>query len=294
MKSGVIVVCTKDRPEPLNAALNSIDLQSVLPQMVLVVDSSATGESEAVVNQFQSSNQSGIRTEFLRCTPGLTHQRNIAISECAGQFEYVHFIDDDAVLERDYLKEILTTFHEFYDALAVGGRITNLPTHAYSRAGVYFGWESPVQGVVLPSGVNILNFTGNLVRRTHWLSGCSMSFRTAVFQVEKFDERRTGNGTGEDVDFCLRVGRHGALYWNPHAKLLHIQSQINRDDEFAARVNAQRHFFLLARDGLAPVVASRVWLTAIVHSLYRFAKAIRRRSRKGVCDELRFWQRVCR
>ena len=77
--------------------------------------------------------------------------------------------------------------------------------------------DSPRTGRVLPSGRNPLVVDVLSVTEVDWLSGCSMSFRRAVFEMFSFNEELTGYGLGEDVEFSYRVHQRGRLLVTPDA-----------------------------------------------------------------------------
>jgi len=283
-----LIICTKNRPKSLRDALNSCLGQEGKPDHIIVVDSSTNNESQKVVEDFNKS--FGLKIHFVKSTPGLTHQRNIGIKNLQGLTEVVHFIDDDSILLPGYFRAVLSTFERHPDALGVGGAILNLPEHKVSKINLICGLDSRKEGKVLKSGINILNFTGNLDREVDWVSGCSMSFLSAVFESISFDERREGNSIGEDVDFCLRLNQIGKLYWTPFATLLHIQSPINRESGVRVRVQVVRHYLQLASDGLGKVKLENVYFSQILLSLIRIVKSIFVGRLNGVRYEFDFWK----
>ena len=107
----------------------------------------------------------------------------------------------------------------------VGGRITNLPTSRPSRLARFFMMDGP-EGHILPSGRNVLVFTGDGPRRVQWLSGCSMSYRREIIRRHRFDERMSL--IGEDVDISTRVGQDAELWIHADARMAHWESPIGR------------------------------------------------------------------
>ena len=91
-----------------------------------------------------------------------------------------------------------------------------------------FMLDSPRTGRVLPSGRNPLIVDVQAVAEVDWLSGCSMSFRRAVFETFSFNEQFNGYGLGEDVDLSYRVRQQGRLLVTPEARIEHLQSPVNR------------------------------------------------------------------
>lgn len=286
-----IVICTKDRPDALSNALKSINLQTSLPNRILIVDSSSNSDTRNMINSHIIT--SNMNMKYIQSKPGLTFQRNRAIENLLSSTKIAHFIDDDVELLPDYLTEILSCFNRHPQALGVGGSIQNLPEHILRLRNRLFGLDSVTEGKVLRSGVNVLNFAGSSDRSVDWLSGCSMSFRKEIFSQVRFDERRTGNGTGEDVDFCLRIKNFGEIIWTPSAKLYHFQSPINRLNEEKNRVSGFKHRLLLANDGLGRVKKSAVFLSEGYTSFISIIKSIKARRLHIILREYRVWKNIC-
>ena len=280
MTRHALVICTKDRPDELALALDSVAAQETLPTRVMVVDSSSGDGSAQLVARLAE----GFPTYlvYVHSEPGLTRQRNVALTLTRDDAEIVHFIDDDAILAPDYLVRLLHTFATHPQASGVGGRITNLPEHQAHWWRILAGIDSTREGVVLPSGVNILSFTGNSEREVDWLSGCSMSFRLASIADLEFDETRTGNGLGEDVDFCLRAQVRGPLIWNPRALVEHRQSPVNRDSSLRLQRAVVVSRWKMAQQDLGRVQRQRVITGALSDASILLGKGLWHRSRTSV------------
>lgn len=263
---GTLIICTKDRPAELSRCLSSVVGIDDKPEEILVVDSSSTRASEEVVQKFQLQRILNIR--WIPSEPGLTRQRNLGVRLASPEARIVHFVDDDTVIEPGYFARIITTAHENPSAVGFGGRILDLP-----QPGLLGKLRSALglskEGQVTRSGVNVISraFLDGSTRSVQWLSGCSMSFSRGLFEHESFDERRVGNGYGEDVDFCLRALKHGPLYWNPRATLFHLQSPVNRFDARRLGREIIAHRFLLATDRLHAISKVRVSIRSFLEGL---------------------------
>jgi len=225
--SDELVICTLNRPREVAQCLDSVTKQSRLPDVVRVVDSSASGDTRLVVDRYAAGVLVG-RLLYQAAAPGLTGQRNAGIR--AGRSDVVHFVDDDTVLDARYIESIL---HEFETdpegtVLGVGGSIANIHRHRVPIAKRAFMLDSPRPGCVLPSGRNPLAVDVQSVTEVDWLSGCAMSFRRVVFTRFAFNEDLEGYGLGEDVEFSYRVRQQGRLLVTPDARIEHLQSPTNR------------------------------------------------------------------
>ncbi len=245
-----LILCTRDRPSDVDRLLKSFANLARLPDSVIVVDSSGDLVTKDLVEGFATLHPT-VMVQWVSSEPGLTHQRMLGIESLDGDVEVVHFVDDDVVPEPDYFSAIEHEFECRPDVLGVGGRITNLPNHKPDRLHRFLLQDSVREGVVLPSGVNILVFQETDVCPVQWLSGCSMSFRRSVFSRLSFDTRKTGYSHGEDVDFTFRLAQMGSVVSTPHARLAHLCSPVNRYEptRWEASVLTTRHRFVCEMRG---------------------------------------------
>ena len=228
-----LIICTRNRPGDLAAAMTTVEAQTRPFDSVLVVDSSDTDESELLVR----ASERGGRYRYVRSPPGLTVQRNRGVQH--SRADVIHFVDDDVLLEKDYLGSLAATFEapDAGDVVGAGGIITNLPERHPRLWWRVALMDSRREGVVLPSGINTLVSEADQPKRVQWLSGCSMSYRRSLFESLSFDETLGGYGLMEDVDFSVRAARTGRLLVTPHARLVHNVSPVERWD-FQRRTRA--------------------------------------------------------
>jgi GT2 family glycosyltransferase len=270
--------------------LESLSLQSQIPCEILVIDSSLDTASEKLIEHFRE--KTGLKVGYFRTEPGLTKQRNFGIAHISPLAEIVHFIDDDVILSTDYIRNVVLKFQEHKNAVAIGGAIQNLPVHRIRFLRRFLLLDSKKEGVVLKSGINILNFVGKADREVDWVSGCSMSFRRIVFASLKFDETRLGNGVGEDVDMCLRAKSLGEVIWSPTIQLIHDLSPINRWSAYKSRVATFHHKKKLADDGLANVGYFAIYYSEIAQSILHISRVRIRGAFTVIPEEIRFWREV--
>jgi len=71
----------------------------------VIVDASDTEElNEAIKRQFSGS----VKIIYIHSKPGLTHQRNVGVEASYG--DIIFFLDDDVILDKDFVKEIINVF----------------------------------------------------------------------------------------------------------------------------------------------------------------------------------------
>src|SRR5207245_2927412 len=133
--------------------------------------------------------------------------------------DVVLFVDDDVRLDANYVAEVLRVFEDdgAGEIGGVGGFIVNNPPHRARVLDRWFGLDSEREGIVLPSGRNILvvNRPEGLLD-VEWLSGAAASYRRELLEREPPDEIGFPF-EAEDVDLSFRIGRHARLVVAPDA-----------------------------------------------------------------------------
>jgi GT2 family glycosyltransferase len=87
---------------------------------------------------------------------------------------------------------------------------------------------SPKPGSVLQSGRNIMP-SGPEEIEIDWLSGCSMTYRRRVFDIQRFNSEFSGYSLMEDLEFSFRVKKTtGSLMFLPNSHYVHMESSENR------------------------------------------------------------------
>jgi GT2 family glycosyltransferase len=229
MTSDVLLLCTRNRPGEVRTCLDTVRVQTRVPDRVLVVDSSDDDATAVVVAELAAAWPMGSVIEHRRAEPGVTRQRSDGID--ATTEEIVHFVDDDTVLEPGYFAAILDAFERDDDGTlgGVGGFVTDQPPHRLRRVDAWLGLDGTAEGMVLPSGRNVRVYTEPREPMTvDWLPGCAMSYRRAVFARERPNRRLGAHHNGEDVELSYRVRQHWGLVITPRARLEHHESPRGR------------------------------------------------------------------
>lgn len=263
-----VIIATRNRPGELADCLVSLSTQTRPATCIRIVDASDDDQSEANLRQVAAHPELPII--HTRAEPGTSAQRNLGVA--ASDAAILHFLDDDTVLEPDYLAEIVACFaadeHEPGHpgaVLGVGGLPTNLPPVRTTRIRSLLLPGATVTGAVLPSGRGVLPAGLTEPTDVDWLSGCAMSFRRRALIVEPFDEGLSGYALGEDLDASYRVRQHGRLIVTPAARLEHRESPRNRWDR--ARwaktdvVNRRRR----VASGTGGYRVSAFWMDGLAH-----------------------------
>jgi GT2 family glycosyltransferase len=248
-----VVICTKDRPEPLWCCLESLATQTHRARELIVVDASLVPSVDAVDAFARQSPE--CQVQHLRAAPGLPRQRNVGVR--AASCEVIVFLDDDVVLEPGYLAGIARVYAEngAGDIGGVGGAQVPDPTpqEPWLRraAGRLFLLNGYGRGVVKRSGRVEYALSPARSLEVDFLSGCNMSFRRVVFDTFAFDERLAGYALGEDLQFSYRVSRRWRLVVTPAARLDHRHAGGGRPAGGDLRAMAAFNKYLFFRECVA-------------------------------------------
>ncbi len=237
LPSASIVIPTLHRPHDLANCLQSILLQTVKPLEVIVVDDAG----ECALHKYDEFATAGVDLICIpKTTPDLTTSRNIGAARARG--DIICFLDDDTVLEADYLKEILSVYGEDpkHTIGGVGGYVTNPKPLGFvlrlrRPINILFGISGFREGHVLPSGFvtnyNTTEFPLHERTKVDVLMGCTCSYRREVFQYELFRPKYHQYALDEDFDFSIRVSKRWRLIINPKARLQHFESPLARPNK---------------------------------------------------------------
>jgi GT2 family glycosyltransferase len=249
-----IIICTYQRPVSLLNLLNSIMIQTKIPNELIIVDGSTNNKTKELIEVTKLNLK--IKYFLVNATQrGLTKQRNFGIGKLTSDSEIVIFLDDDLILDQEFCQNIISSFEDF-EIVGAEGFILNenhwnpgyrdnrkfynidnfhlfLSKRDYVRKilGLY---PSNTQPGLIPKyghGKTSLPPTGKIYEVEH-LTGCMMAFRSNVISKIKFSEFFQGYGLYEDFDFSVRASKYGKLVAHTSAKCEHHHDPSGRPNYF--------------------------------------------------------------
>lgn len=302
------------RPQPLLQLLQSVQGQTKYPDEILIVDGSTNQDTELVLKDNQIRN-----LHYFAVPPeqrGLTKQRNYGIERVGTDMEVVCFLDDDTVLEKDYLEQLLATYEIYPEALGVGGYIRNesqcefVGTNYQPKIEDYFfdGWKRKDGSRFIlrkrlgldsnsPPGYSSLYSHGRSVGflppsgkiyEVEMLMGGVSSFRKTVFRTLQFSTYFEGYGLYEDADFTLRVAKMGKLYVNTAAQLNHYHAESGRPNQYQyGKMVVRNGWYVWRVKNPEPSINAIIkWHSiTILLTLIRFSNIFTTRNRKQAFTE---------
>ena len=228
-----IIVCTYNRERYLGETLERLASNPNNGSWELVlVNNNSTDSTENICNSFAAKHPDISFHYFIEKKQGLSHARNRGITEAKG--DWLVFLDDDAFVEKDYIKTLQSQITKHSDAGAFGGQITPFFEDGEPD------WINPwAMGFV--SAIN----KGNdvcLFGKKEYPIGANMGIaRRVIEQVGDFNTSlgRTGNNLmgGEEKDIFNRIRQAGfAIYYFPGIGVQHCIPERRTTTDFIARL----------------------------------------------------------
>jgi glycosyltransferase involved in cell wall biosynthesis len=244
-----IVIATRNRAANLRRCLESLracELPAGTSAEVLVVDNGCDEPTRALVETFQLGTGQ-VRFRYLqepRCGKGFAV--NSGVRQATGPI--FAFTDDDAIVDRRWLLEIVEEFARDPLLALLAGRV-EARTLADPQTAVTVARERKVLN-------GVLSLEGQVL-------GCNLAIRPAVLEKVKGRDTRLGPGRGlscEDIDFTHRVLRHGfRAVFAPNALVYHEPGDRARRREYLRGWGAFYFKFIVTGDGQ---VAQQAWWRA--------------------------------
>ena len=233
-----VVVATRDRPDALRRCIDSI-LACDYPDFdVLVVDNNPrSGASHDVAEQYAPGHRVAWTREL---TPGLACAHNRALQEVTAPI--VAFTDDDVVVDKDWLSNLVSGFLVGPDVGCVTGMIfpLELETAAQELVERSIGFNKGFERRIFRDD----RFAGSEARDPlfpytagRFGSGANMAFRTDALRAAGGFDAALGTGTrargGDDLAAFFDIVAAGhALVYEPAAIIFHAH---RRDEAALAR-----------------------------------------------------------
>ena len=224
-RSVTVVICTRDRPHLLPAAVEAVLAQDYRDFDLIVVDNaSSTSATSDYVEAVRDPRVRLVREPV----PGVARARNTGLRAATG--DVVAYVDDDAIVDRFWLTALLAGFDQADAVGCVSGLVPagEIRTAAQVEFDRRVHWSTPSAARVFdlndpPSDVPLFPFAVG-----EYGTGANFALdRRAALQLGGFDDHLGVGSTthgGEDLDIFFRVlwsGRQlvlepAAIAWHRH------------------------------------------------------------------------------
>lgn len=244
-----VIIPTKNRLKDLLNTIRTVLIQTYLPNEIIIVDQNVSSEIKdevmALLNNSDVSKRDNIAVKYIHDPQitGLTQARNRGIEK--NESDIVLFLDDDVMLEKDFILNIVEIYRNYPYIYGASGIITNYQTSLIGKIYYILFWLGAFKDQRSIIYTNSKYSTKEYVKVSK-LSGGLTSYKKEVFQKFIFDENFIGYGLSEDFDFSFRVSQEYKIVIAPKARLQHIGSatgKINRENISKNTILAMHYFY---------------------------------------------------
>lgn len=227
-----VIICTHNNAMGLDEVLSRLERQHAagIPWAVVVIDNASTDRTRAVVEAHLAAGLVPIRYVY-EATRGLTPARLRGVRESTA--EWIAFVDDDNLLEPDWVAAITSAIEAYPRAGAIGGRVSLIWDRPPVASAADFGFCFAEQEL------------GERPRQVESLVGAGMVVRRAALEASGWTRGplladRVGRSliSGGDVEIALRIKSAGyELWYAPSARMQHRMSPERASRRYLLRMN---------------------------------------------------------
>jgi len=237
------IIPTKNRAQDVVSLLRSLSEQTRLPDEVIIIDQSP---KPLLQERLEDTSFAGlfIRYYWKPEISGLTQAKNYGVSVSTGSV--LLFLDDDVVLEKDFIEELARCLLVDDSLMGVSGVQVSEPRDLRQLARLFYSVIFRVGPFADPRPRCNMQQKSQLCVPSKILSGGITAYRRQVFETLSFDEVLTGYCLGEDVDFSYRCSQNHRLAICLSARAVHKRSPVGRYDlrvRYESKVASYSYFY---------------------------------------------------
>lgn len=207
-----VIIPTFGRPDIVGRSLAHLERQTKLPDVVIVSAPDATHVAAHGTVAFPVTVITG--------AAGLCAQRNRAMEHVLSSTDVITFFDDDFLPADDYIERMVRWFERLDDVVAITGQA---PVDGARSGSLTFD-----EGLMALRAIEAGAPASSEPFDQSGLYGCNMSFRSSIIGDTRFDERLVLYGWQEDIDFTIRLRRHGRIVEIPDLMGVHLGAKSGR------------------------------------------------------------------
>lgn len=221
-----VIIATRDRTESLAGCLAAFDDVDYPNYEILVVDNAPTTDATAELIATRYGGDPRIRY-VKEPHPGLGWAHNCGLAHAAG--EYIAFTDDDVIVDRHWLSELIRGFALGANVGCVTGLVVpqEIETPSQFWFDTHSGFNKGYRRRIYDLRANRPEDRLFPYRTSMFGTGANMAFRTEALRSVGGLDPVLGPGTpatnGEDLDIYFRIVEAGyQLVYQPSALVHHV------------------------------------------------------------------------
>lgn len=225
-----VIICTYNREKYIYNVLKSL-ANNTLPHNcfeIILVDNNCVDNTHGECDRFALDFPDVRFRYFVETNQGLSHARNRGIKESTG--DILVYVDDDALVNNEYLRTYYDFFNQYPDIDAAGGPI--IPKYETEEP----SWMSHFTRSLI-TGYKYLGDKAKEFPKNDYPGGGNAAYRSSVFEkvgLYNVDLGRKGDslvGAEEKDIFDKMVSLGMRLYYLPNAILYHLipEKKLSKD-----------------------------------------------------------------
>ncbi len=248
-----LCICTKDRPFELEKCLKSIEKSKTKPSLIIISDDSKDKEniikSKKIISNFGKS----LNIKYVKGPrKGLGANRNNCLKFIEKDADYIHFLDDDALIEPNFYEIMLKKIKE----------------NIRNKKIIYTGKEIRNGHIVEPRNLDFFGYFNIETKKPETFVINATLFPKNLFNKIKFDELLKYGA--DETDIALKSKKIGyKVVYIKDAFVIHNHSKIGRKEN-EKYVNFSRSYVMLKRYA----IFEKNILKFILYTLLAGAKSI--------------------
>jgi glycosyltransferase involved in cell wall biosynthesis len=215
-----IIICTYNRDKYIYSCLKSIAANDFALENyeIVLVNNNSTDRTESECQRFQLDFPQVPFRYFIEKNQGLSHARNRGVQEAKGNVFL--FLDDDAFVDKDYLRNLWKNVAKYPDMAAFGGKIT--PLFESGKSPKWLSRWTYLWVSAIDMGKNVRLFEG-----AKYPIGANMGILKKTLENAGNFNPNLGRSKknlmgGEEKDIFNRIKSIGGkIYWFPDLRVQH-------------------------------------------------------------------------
>lgn len=247
-----VIIATKNRAADFSRTLQTLLVQTHLPEEIVIIDQSPDDSTKKAVERLaeeicgSNNTKPGFVYIYDQSLIGVGAARNIGIERSSG--DVLLFLDDDVILEPNFLAEMLGVYDGNPNVGGVSGVITNYPRGSLRERIIEevfrLGSFRDERQRIYWNADRLRNAPPIRVRK---FGGGLMSVKRSMLKDVRFDGNYRGAGS-EDIDFSWRLSNHCALLMTPRARLLHVRTQAGGQRDHWVKYEVECNYYMYYRN----------------------------------------------
>ncbi|MCJ7633082.1 glycosyltransferase family 2 protein [Candidatus Bathyarchaeota archaeon] len=243
MPKVIIIILNWNRPRDTSDCLESLKRILYRNYEVVVVDNGSTGNDAQMLEQDFGNLIHVIRNKV---NQGFAGGNNVGIRWALGRgCEYVLLLNDDTVVDPEFLSELILVAENDKQAGIVGPKICcyDEPKRIYSAGGRINLWTGSAPSI---GRGRIDNGEFDDIEEVDYVSGCALLIRKdTILRIGLLNERYFAYY--EETEWCVRARKQGySVTYVPRAKILHKEK--TRESELSLYYMTRNRFLFMKRN----------------------------------------------